>query len=173
MKRILILLSICAVCAIALTTTASAAVQCIGPGPCVIPVTPPSTCVDGGTPGTPFSVVVRPTSPGVTAVVKITPAPNCQLVVTSVYASLSGEPGAAEITNFTIWQTSDTTCGTPDGIIWFQEDMAVGPYTPVDHLTLGAPGPIIVTNPNQNVCVGFSYGLTGVYEKFNASFVSR
>jgi hypothetical protein len=175
-KRIVLGISICAVVLLAglvLRPVHATTTLCIGPGPCVVPVSPPSTCIDGGAPGTPFSEAIYTATAGQKAVLQITPSPNCQLVVSSIEAALVGSVSTTEIANFVIWQTNDASCGNPDGTVWFAEDMAIGPSFPADHLTIGGTGAIVVSNSNQNVCIGFPFGLSNAYETFNATFASR
>jgi hypothetical protein len=156
-------------------TVNATSVQCIGPGPCVIPVAPPSTCQQGGTPSGPFqSPVGEFNGTGIQAVLKIPPVTNCQAVITVLEADLTGTETTVQVVPFEIWQTGDSTCGTPDGNILLAGDAAIGPYTPISYLPLETGGPhATAQNTTQNVCIGFAYALSGAYEKFNVSYAYR
>jgi hypothetical protein len=150
-------------------------IECIGPGPCVIPVSPPPSCQDGGTPIGPISDAINTTSIGQRAVLKIGPANNCNTVITSFDASLVGAESSVQIGTFTVWQTPDSTCGYPDNNILYMQDLAIGPNHPADHISAGMASPAVLAQDisSQIVCVGFYSSTTGAWEKFNVTYAYR
>lgn len=147
-------------------------VECIGPGPCITPVAPPSNCVKGGVPTAPVQQSFTSTS-GVQLALQITGSTNCQLAITQLIGSLAGAETSYKTTAFAVWQQGGTGCATETSTVLLQTDMAISGSHPVDRFVLQADSSIVTGQANTTYCIGFASGVSGALEKLTLTWISR